>query len=157
MLIQFQHYLTFENIYLWTNFGILPFWLMLIIIPDSKFTSFFLNSIVLPLILSVAYIYVIYQIILLDEPIFDNFQLYLGIENLYTIFATEGFLLIFWIHFIALNLFLGTWIARDGIKYSIPKVMVSVPLIMVYFTGPLGLMFYWIIRIFYAKKIKIHD
>ena len=51
MLIQFQHYLTFENIYLWTNFGILPFWLMLIIIPDSKFTSFFLNSIVLPLIL----------------------------------------------------------------------------------------------------------
>ena len=157
MLIEFQEYLTIENIYLWTNFGILPFWLMLIIIPDSKFTSFFLNSIVLPLILSVAYIYVIYQIILLDEPIFDNFQLYLGIENLYTIFATEGFLLIFWIHFIALNLFLGTWIARDGIKYNIPKVIVSVPLIMVYFTGPLGLMFYWIIRIFYAKKIKIHD
>ena len=39
MLIQFQNYLTFENIYLWTNFGILPFWLMLIIIPNSKASS----------------------------------------------------------------------------------------------------------------------
>ena len=116
MLIQFQNYLTFENIYLWTNFGILPFWLMLIIIPDSKFTNFFLNSVVLPLILSVTYVYVVRQIILMDEPIFENFHLYLGIENLYTMFATEGFLLIFWVHFLALNIFLGSWIARDGVK-----------------------------------------
>ena len=157
MLIQYQEYLTFENIYFWANFAVLPFWFLLILIPNSKITQIFVNSIVLPLILATAYVYVVYQAFLLDEPIFDNFQLYLGIENLYTIFATEGFLLIFWIHFIALNLFLGTWIARDGIKYSIPKVMVSVPLIMVYFTGPLGLMFYWIIRIFYAKKIGLHD
>jgi hypothetical protein len=157
MLIQFQNFITFENIYLWTNFGILPFWLMLIIIPNSKFTSFFLNSVVLPLILSVTYVYVFYQMILIDEPIFENFQLYLGIESLYTIFATEGFLLIFWIHFLALNIFLGTWIARDGVKYNISKIIVSVPLLLVYFTGPLGLVFYWIIRVFYAKKITFHD
>ena len=68
MLIQFEEYLTFENIYMWTNFGILPFWIMLIIIPNSKVTQFFVNSIILPLILSVAYIYVIYQSILLEEP-----------------------------------------------------------------------------------------
>ena len=67
MIIQFQDYLTFENIYLWTNFGILPFWLMLIIIPNSKFTAFFVNSVILPLILSTAYIYVVYQAILLEE------------------------------------------------------------------------------------------
>ena len=71
MLIQFQEYLTFENIYLWTNFGILPFWLMLIIIPNSKFTTFFVNSVILPLILSTAYIYVVYQAILLEEAILD--------------------------------------------------------------------------------------
>ena len=77
MLIQFLDYLTFENIYLWTNFGILPFWLMLIIIPNSKFTQFFVNSIILPLILSATYIYIIYQAILIDEPIFDFFKLYI--------------------------------------------------------------------------------
>ena len=104
MLIQFQEYITFENIYLWINFGILPFWLMLIIIPNSKFTAFFVNSVILPLILSTAYIYVIYQAILLEEPIFDIFKIYLNLENLYTIFATESFLLVFWLHFLALNL-----------------------------------------------------
>ena len=157
MLVQFQNFLTFGNIYLWTNLGILPFWFMLIIIPGSKFTRFFLNSIILPLILSTIYIYVIYQAILLDEPIFDIFKLYLDLDNLYTVFATESFLLIFWIHFIILNLFLGTWISCDGLKYNIPRSLVLIPLILVYFTGPVGLVLYWIIRVFFAKKISIHD
>ena len=157
MLIQFEDYLTFENIYLWTNIGLLPFWLMLIIIPNSKVTQIFVNSVILPLVLSATYVYAIYQMVLLDEPIFDVFKLYLNLENLYTIFATESFLLIFWLHFAALNLFLGSWISRDGVKYNIPRGLVFVPLILVYFTGPLGIVLYWIIRVFYAKRLTFHD
>ena len=157
MLIQFQDYLTFENIYLLTNFGIVPFWLMLAIIPNSKFTQFFVNSIILPLILSTTYIYVIYQTVLLDEPIFDFFKLYLGLENLYTIFATESFLLVFWLHFLALNLFLGSWVSRDAVKYNMTRGLVFVPLVLIYLTGPLGLVLYWIFRIFYAKRLGFHD
>ena len=157
MLIQLQEYLTFENIYVWTSFGILPFWIMLIIIPNSKVTQFFVNSIILPLILSTAYVYVIYQSILLDEPIFDIFRLYLSLDNLYTVFSTESFLLIFWLHFVALNLFLGSWISRDGIKYNMRRGLIFVPLILVYFTGPLGLVLYWIVRVFYAKRLSLHD
>ena len=157
MLMQFQNYLTFENIYLWTNFGILPFWLMLIISPNSRIAQFFVNSVIAPLILSTAYIYIIYQTILLDEPIFDFFKLYLSLDNLYTVFATESFLLVFWLHFLGLNLFLGSWISRDGVKYNIPRKLVFFPLIIVYFTGPLGLVLYWFIRIFYAKRLGFHD
>ena len=157
MLMQFQNYLTFENIYLWTNFGILPLWLMLIIIPNSKFTQFFVNSIIVPLILSATYTYIIYQAILMDEPIFDFFKLYLSLDNLYTLFATESFLLVFWLHFLVLNLFLGSWISRDGIKYNMPRSLVFLPLILVYFAGPLGLVLYWVIRVFYAKRISFHD
>ena len=157
MLIQFEEYLTFENIYVWTNFGILPFWVMLIIIPNSKVTQFFVNSIILPLILSTAYVYVIYQTILLDEPIFDVFRLYLSLDNLYTIFATESFLLIFWLHFVALNLFLGSWVSRDGIKYNMSRGLIFIPLVLIYFTGPLGFVLYWLIRVFYAKRLTLHD
>ena len=71
MLIEFREYLTIENIYLWTNFGILPFWLMLIIIPNSKITQIFVNSIIIPLILSSVYIFVIYQAVILDDPLSD--------------------------------------------------------------------------------------
>ena len=157
MLIQFVDYLTFNNMYLWTNFGLLPFWLMLIIIPNSKVTQIFINSVILPLILSAAYVYVIYQSVLLDEPIFDIFKLYLSLDNLYTVFATESFLLVFWLHFLTLNLFLGSWVSRDGIKHNISRSLVFFPLILIYFTGPLGLVLYWIIRIFYAKKLRFHD
>ena len=157
MLIQFEYYLTFENIYLWANFGVLPFWLMLIIIPNSRITKIFINSIVLPLILAAAYVYVIYQTILLDEPMSDIFKLYINLDNLYTLFATESFLLVFWIHFLSLNLFLGSWISRDGIKYNMPRSLVAIPLILIYFTGPVGLVLYWLFRVFYAKRLGFHD
>ena len=130
---------------------------MLIIIPNSKVTQFFVNSIILPLILSTAYVYVIYQTILLDEPIFDVFRLYLSLDNLYTIFATESFLLIFWLHFVALNLFLGSWVSRDGIKYNMSRGLIFIPLVLIYFTGPLGFVLYWLIRVFYAKRLALHD
>ena len=157
MLVQFQDYLTFEVIYIWANFGVLPFWLLIIFLPNSKFTQVLVNSIILPLILAVAYGYTIYQTILLDEPLSEFFRLYLGLDDLYTIFATESFLLIFWLHFLALNLFLGSWISRDGVKYGMSRSIVFFPLVLIYFTGPLGLVLYWLIRIFYAKKLGFHD
>lgn len=157
MLLQFQDYLTFENIYLWSNFGVLPFWLMLIIIPNSRLSRILINSVILPLILSTAYVYVVYQAILLDESLFDVFKLYFSIDNLYTVFATESFLLVFWLHFLFLNLFVGSWVSRDAAKHQISRSLVFLPLILIYFTGPLGLVLYWFFRVFYAKKLSFHD
>ena len=157
MLIEFQHYLTFENVYIWTNLGILPFWLMIIFIPNWKISHIFINSVILPLILAVAYVYVFYQAILLNEPVFDIFRLFFSLDNLYTVFAAESFLLVFWLHFVTLNLFLGSWLSRDAIKYNISRSLTIVPLILIYFSGPVGLVLYWIIRIFYAKKLGFHD
>ena len=157
MLIQFQDYLSSENIYLWANLGVLPFWFMLILIPNSRFTQIFVNSIIAPLILAAAYVYIIYQSFLLDEPILDFFLLYVSLDNLYTVFATESFLLIFWLHFLSLNLFLGSWVSRDSVKYNISRGLIFVPLILIYFTGPIGLVLYWLIRTFYSKKLGFHD
>jgi len=157
MLIQFQEYLTFENIYLWTTLGILPFWLMLILIPNSKFTQFFINSVILPLILSALYVYVIYQSILTEVDIGELYKLYFSLDNLYTIFSTESFLLIFWLHFITLNLFLGSWISRDAFRNNMSRALAFIPLFFVFFFGPLGLILYWVIRVFYAKRLSFHD
>tara|TARA_B100000700_G_scaffold84802_1_gene95461 strand:+ start:303 stop:776 length:474 start_codon:yes stop_codon:yes gene_type:complete len=157
MLIEFQNYLTFQNIFLWTNFGIIPFWLLLIFMPNYKITQILINSIILPLILSSLYVYLVYQATLLDESIFDIFKLYLSLDNLYTVFATESFLLIFWIHFISINLFLGSWVSRDSIKYNIPKVIAFLSLVSIYFAGPIGLVIYWFFRVFFAKRLGFHD
>ena len=157
MLAQYIQYLTSENIYLWCNFGVLPFWILLILLPNSRYTHIFINSIIIPLILSSAYVFIVYQSFNLDESFFNVFNIYLGLDNLYTVLSEEFFLLAFWLHFLSLNLFVGSWIARDGFKYNIPRSLVFLPLLFVYFTGPLGIVLYWLIRIFYAKKLGFHD
>ena len=157
MLIQFQEYLTFENVYLWVNFAILPFWLMLIFLPNIKITQILLNSIILPLILSATYVYVIYQSILVDNSIVNILKLYTGIDNLYIAFEEKSLLLVFWLHFLAINIFLGTWVSRDAIKYNIPRKITFIPLILIYFSGPLGLVLYWLFRVFYARRLGFHD
>ena len=99
----------------------------------------------------------IYLLIINGENIFESFDLYLGIENLHSLFSNDIFILIFWIHFLGINLFLGSWVSKDAMRYGVPKFLSGISLILIYFTGPLGLVLYWFIRIFYSKKITLHD
>jgi len=156
MINNFEEYLTLENIFLFSNWGVIPFWLLLLFSPNSSFTRFFVHSIIIPLMLSIAYIFIAYQIYLGDN-LLDGFGLYLGLENLYAVFSDEKFLLIFWLHFLSISLFTGAWIARDSTRYSIPRSLTSLSLITTYFTGPLGIFLYWVIRIFFAKKISLNE
>ena len=121
MINNIELYLTNENIYLLANWGILPFWLMLIFAPNSSFSKIFVHSVIAPLILSLAYILVAYKIYL-EGNIFEGFNLYFGLESLYSVYSDESFLLIFWLHFLSISLFSGAWIARDAFKYMVPRV-----------------------------------
>ena len=148
--------LSYENIYLMANWGVLPFWLLLIILPNHGVTNFLVQSIIAPLLLAGAYAFVAYNIFL-EGNILDSFELYSGLDGLYSMFSNESFLLVFWIHFLTISLFLGAWISRDSQKYMVPRFFVIISLILTYFTGPAGLLIYWFIRIFFAKKINFND
>ena len=156
MINNLIEFLTYENIYLLANWGVLPFWLLLIFLPNELITKIFVQSIIAPLLLGVAYGFVAYEIFL-DGDILGSFELYYGLDALYSMFSNESFLLIFWLHFLAISLFVGSWIARDSQKYLIPKFFVAISLLITYFTGPVGLLVYWFIRIFFSKKISFND
>ena len=149
-------YLTSENIYLLANWGVIPFWLMLLTIPNQPITKILVNSVIVPLILASAYVYLAYKLYL-DGEVFDVFQLYFGLDSLYSIYSNEIFLLIFWLHFLSISLFIGSWISRDAQRYMVPKILTMLSLILTYFSGPVGLVFYWIIRIFFARKISFYE
>ena len=53
-----------ENIYLVANWGVIPFWLLLIIFPNHGITNFFAQSIIAPLLLATAYGYLSYNLYL---------------------------------------------------------------------------------------------
>ena len=157
MLEQISNYFTIEMVYLWLNIGVIPFWLMLIFFPNSKLGSIFVSSIFPIFILGAVYIYILYNFLLIDYHFLKNFNLYLGINELKDLFYNHEFLIIFWIHFLAINLFCGSWMSRDANRLLISKYIIFFPLIITYFIGPLGVFIYWIIRIFYAKKISLYD
>ena len=157
MLTQIYTYFTLETIYLWLNCAVLPIWLVLIFFPNSKINQLLISSIFLSLLFSVIYIYVIYQLIYSGEDLIDLFKLYLNLDELKKLLTNDQLLLIFWIHFLAINLFLGSWVSRDAFKYNVPKFFSALSLFLIYLTGPFGLVFYWFIRIFFAKRISLHD
>ena len=138
------------------NIGVIPCWLLLIFIPNHIITKFFVKSVIIPILLSTAYIFISYQIYI-TENIFEVFNLYFGLNEIYALFSNEAFLLIFWLHFLSVNLFVGNWIASDSRLYMVSKTFVIISLILTYFTGPLGLVFYWLVRILYSKKINYYD
>jgi hypothetical protein len=156
MINNLMSLLTFENIYLVANWGVIPFWLLLIIFPNHQITNFFVQSVFAPLLLAAGYVYLSYNIYL-NGNIFDGFELYGGLEGLYSMFSNEALLLIFWLHFLAISLFAGSWIVRDARKHFVSKIVTIPSLVLTYFTGPIGLVFYWFIRIFFAKKISFND
>jgi len=157
MIEQIYTYFTIEILYFWVNLGVLPFWLILIFFPSSNINKFFVTSILPILLLSGAYIFALYKSYLNSYNFISNFDLYLSISNLTNLFSNNLFLILFWIHFVSINLFIGGWMVRDSQKLYINKILVSFPLIITYLIGPLGVFIYWLIRIFYAKSINLYE
>ena len=157
MIEQIYTYFTIEMIYYWVNLGVLPFWFILIFFPQSYLSRYFVTSIFPILLLSISYVFLFYKSFLNSYDFLVNFNLYLGIGDLSNLFADNSFLMMFWVHFVSINLFAGGWIVKDSQKFLINKILLSIPLIITYLIGPVGLMVYWIIRIFYAKRLSLYD
>ncbi len=157
MIEQIYTFFTIEMLYMWINIGVLPFWFVLIFFPQSHICKLFVTSIFPFLLLGGSYIFVLYKSFSIGYDFGGNFNLYLGLNELSRLFEDNLYVMMFWTHFISINLFLGGWIFKDSQKFSINKILLSLPLIVTYLIGPIGLFIYWIIRIFYAKKINLYE
>ena len=157
MIEQIYNYFTIEILYYWVNLGVLPFWLILIFFPQSHICRYLVTSIFPIFVLGGAYVFMLYKSYLGSYDFDKNFDLYLGINNVSELFSNKNFLIMFWIHFISINLFTGGWIVKDSQKLGINKILLILPLIITYLIGPIGILIYWLIRIFHSKSINLYD
>ena len=157
MFEQISTFFSIDMIYLWVNIGIIPFWFILIFFPNSKVCGLFVSSIFPFIIFSAIYLYLIYYFYISGYDFLLNFNLYIGLDNLKELFSEDGFLIIFWTHYLAINLFCGSWIVKDSQRLAMTKSFVFLPLVITYFIGPVGIFIYWLIRIFFAKRISLYD
>ena len=157
MIEQIYTFFSIEIIYLWLNFGVLPFWFMLLFFPQTKICRIFVTSVFPILVLAAINLYLIFEISKSGFNFFGSFNLYLGIDELLNLFSDESYIILFWVHFLAINLFCGSWIVKDYQKINMPKTLAFIPIVLTYFIGPLGISVYWVLRIFFSKKIDLYD
>ena len=157
MIEQISAFFSTEMIYLWLNLGVIPFWVILIFFPQSKICNYIVVSIFPFFLLSLVYSYLLYLFYMTGYNYNQNFSLYLGLDDLRNLFSENAFLLLFWIHFLGVNLFCGCWIVKDSQKFNISKYVNLIPLFITYFIGPIGLFLYWLIRVVNAKKFNLID
>ena len=167
MIESIKDFFTLEMIYQVTNIGVIPLWLLIIFVPRSKITQGLVNNLFIPLIMAFTYSYLALEQLSPSDALsyntekdpldfLENFKLYLGLDQLMLLMDKSLFVLIFWIHFLTISLFLGVWIANDAIKYNIHKYIVFFPLMLTYFSGPVGLFLYLILRLLIVQKFRLN-
>lgn len=68
------------------------------------------------------------------------------IEGVRAIFSTDGGVTVGWVHYLAFDLFVGLWIARDADAKHISRIIQAPILFATLMAGPLGLLIWLIVR-----------
>ncbi|MEM6908410.1 MAG: ABA4-like family protein [Pseudomonadota bacterium] len=69
-----------------------------------------------------------------------------SIEGVRGLFAGDGGVTVGWTHYLAFDLFVGLWIARDGDAKGISRFVQAPILLATFLAGPLGLLIWLLVR-----------
>jgi Domain of unknown function (DUF4281) len=94
---------------------VLPFWALMILLPNWKFTQCIMKSYLPFLALAVLYLYLFITSITSDTQALLNPHL----ENITKLFTDERAITIGWIHFIVVDFFVGRFIYWEGQRTGI--------------------------------------
>ena len=74
-------------------------------------------------------------------------------QGVAAIFATDAGVTVGWIHYLAFDLFVGLWIARDADAKDFSRLLQAPILLATFMAGPLGLVLWLAIREGRARKL----
>ncbi len=60
-----------------------------------------------------------------------------------------------WIHYLAFDLFVGSWIAADALRQGFHRLATAPVLLLTFLAGPAGLVLYFLMRATFCKQIAV--
>lgn len=135
-----------EQIFSVVNLVAILGWLLIAILPRWRYTRIVVLSGGIPLLLAVAYTILIVIFFGKAEGGFGS------LADVTKLFTNEWTVLAGWIHYLAFDLFVGSWEVRDSQKKGVSHVLVIPCLFLTFMFGPMGLLAYCILRIFASNK-----
>lgn len=103
------------------NLGVVTVgWLALIVFPRSRWANFWLAGLVVPLVLSLIYMYVLVTFWFRDPS--AHFSQLLTLEGVWDMLRNRGLLLAVWLELTAMGLVVGAWMARKAAQIRMPYI-----------------------------------
>jgi hypothetical protein len=138
----------YDQLFQLSNLLVMPFWLLMILLPFWSWTKRIVSS---PWIAAPAA--VLYASLVL--PQIGGLLAELANPQLASIAALLGSpagATIGWVHFLAFDLFVGRWVYLDSRERGLTAWLVSPILLVVLMFGPLGLLFYLVVRALVTRQ-----
>jgi hypothetical protein len=129
------------------NTAVIPFWLLLALFPRNRFITHVLCPILVPAAYGVLYAACVFAG-MGSGPGLD----FSSLAALREVFASDVALLAGWVHYIAFDLFVGSWVVRDSVREELPHLAVVPVLFLVLMLGPLGMLCYLALRVFIQRR-----
>jgi hypothetical protein len=118
-----------------TNTVALVAWIALVVFPGRKLVSGLLCAAVVPGLLAVAYACVIGWKLAANGPPDEDVMTLAGLRE---IFGDDWVFAAAWTHYLAFDMVVGAWIARDSVRLGIPWPLRTVALVLTFLAGPVG-------------------
>lgn len=141
--------MTAADVFALCNQAAIPGWLLLIAAPRWAWT----HRIVIGLVLLLSLTYValfVSQIGRIDGGYGSLDAVTRLLSNPYVLSAA-------WVHFLAFDLFIGSWITRDSLKVGVSRIAVVPCLVLTFLAGPAGLLLYLAIRMARTRTLVVGD
>ena len=116
-------------------------------VPALRRFAFAAAGALVPTLLAIAYI------LLLAEGLGASQGGGFGsIDEVRTLFANDAALAAGWLHYLAFDLFVGAWIAREGLEKGVPRLLLVPCFALTFLFGPAGLLLFLILRFAFTPK-----
>ena len=127
-----------------TNTLALAAWIALVLAPARRDVSAVLCGIVVPAMLAAAYLGVIgWKLATLGPPATDVTT----IAGLREVFTDDWVFAAAWTHYLAFDMVVGGWIARDAVRLGLPWPLRTTALVLTFLAGPIGFLVHVLARL----------
>ncbi len=144
--------MSLETLFKIVNYGMLPFWALLLFAPRSSWTKRLVHSPVLLLLLAPLYAFLLF--FHSPMPSDGNFRTLYGVMILFT---SPSAVLAGWIHYLIVDLFIGAWESRDAMRRGIPHLWLLPCLLATMLAAPIGLLLYVILRFAKTRALELDE
>jgi ABA DEFICIENT 4-like len=129
----------------------MPGWLLLVFLPRWRWTQT-ITAGVLPAILAVCYLALFVNFF---GQVPGGFHAFGSLAGVHSALVIDGMLLAGWIHYLAFDLFVGSWQVRDAQRVGLRHWFVLPCLFLTLMVGPVGLLAYLVLRGAIARRFSI--